>query len=83
MPDPLGFFIGLAAGLIVGRWWAVAAPAALGLWIALTAETELSPWFMGANLAVGGAIGVGLGVLVRKRWAAQNARERRRGRERP
>ena len=77
MPDPLGFFIGLAAGLVIGRWWIVAVPAALGLWIALTAETELSPWFVGANLAVNGAIGVALGVFGRKRWSAQNARARR------
>ena len=77
MPDPVGFAVGLVAGLVVGRWWALAAPALLGFWIALTAETELSPWFVGANLAVNGAIGVALGVLVRKRWAAQNARSRR------
>jgi hypothetical protein len=77
VPDPLGFFVGLGAGLVLGRWWAVAAPAALGLWIALTAETELAPWFVGANLALNGAIGVGFAVLVRRRWAAQRDRERR------
>jgi hypothetical protein len=33
-------FAGLILGLIVGRWWALAAAAALGAWIAVITEVD-------------------------------------------
>jgi hypothetical protein len=58
---------GLILGLIVGRWWALAAAAAVGLWIATTTGVdEVPPWFLGAAYAVLAGAGVLAGIGVRK-----------------
>ena len=56
-------FAGLILGLIVGRWWALAAAAALGAWIALITEVDEVPgWYLGAGYATLTAIGIAAGV---------------------
>ena len=53
-------------GLIAGRWWALAAPAAFGAWIAFESKVDaVPPWFLGAMYALIGAVGVVIGVLLR------------------
>jgi hypothetical protein len=59
---------GFILGLIVGRWWALVAPAAFGAWIAVnTPVVDVPPWFLGAGLAALPAIGIAAGVAGR-RW---------------
>lgn len=65
--------VGFAVGIVVGRWWAVAAAVALGAWIALSTDVEVSPVFLGSGYAVLAAIGIGGGVLVRRRARAHSA----------
>ena len=61
---------GLVIGLIVGRWWALAAPIALGVWIGVESNVdEVPPWFLGSAYALISGIGVGSGVLLRRRFA--------------
>ena len=58
---------GLVAGVLVGRWWAIAAPAGLGLWIATVSEVDGAPEsFLGIAYALLGAAGVIAGVLLRR-----------------
>jgi hypothetical protein len=60
-------FGGLILGLIVGRWWALAAAAALGAWIAVSTEVDEVPgWFLGAGYAVLTGVGVAAGVTGRR-----------------
>ena len=58
---------GLILGLVVGRWWTLAAAVGLGLWIAITTDVdEVSPWFLGS--AYGAlAAGIAVGVVMRQR----------------
>ena len=57
---------GALLGLIVGRWWALAAPLAVGVWIAFETEVEaVPPWFLGGMYALGGAVGVAVGIVLR------------------
>jgi hypothetical protein len=61
-------FSGLILGLIVGRWWALAAPAAFGAWIAVNTDVgDVPAWFLGAGLAALPAAGIAAGVAGR-RW---------------
>jgi hypothetical protein len=62
---------GFALGLIVGRWWLLVVPAGLGLWVGLSEEVEVPGWFLGLAYAALSAVGVGLGVLVRRRLAGR------------
>jgi hypothetical protein len=60
--------VGAALGLIIGRWWATAAPIGFGIWIALSTEVdEVEPWVLGAAYALCGGIGVATGVVIRRR----------------
>jgi hypothetical protein len=62
---------GLVIGAITGRWWIVLAPVIFGVWIAATTDVdEVPPWFLGLAYAVVGAVGVLIGVLVRRRPAS-------------
>src|SRR5262249_49993979 len=64
---------GLALGLLVGRWWIVLAPVAFGAWIAATTGVdEVPPSFLGLAYALPGALGVGIGVIVRRRRLARS-----------
>jgi hypothetical protein len=59
---------GLILGLVVGRWWTLAAAGGLGVWIAITTEVdEVSPWFLGSAYGALAAVGIAVGVVIRQR----------------
>jgi hypothetical protein len=58
---------GFILGLVVGRWWALAAAAALGAWIAVNTPVEIPTWILGAGSATLAAVGIAAGVAGR-RW---------------
>jgi hypothetical protein len=59
---------GLILGLVVGRWWTLAAAAGLGLWITITTEVdEVSPWLLGSAYGALAAAGIALGVVIHQR----------------
>jgi hypothetical protein len=58
--------VGLLVGLIVGLWWALIAAAGLGALMAASEEIELEGWFVGVLYAGLAAVGIGLGILVRR-----------------
>jgi hypothetical protein len=59
---------GLVLGLVVGRWWTLAAAVAVGSWIAVSTEVdEVPPWFLGAVYAALPAAAITVGVLIRRR----------------
>jgi hypothetical protein len=57
---------GFLLGLVVARWWALGAAAAVGIWIALVSEVEVPGWFLGAMYAGLTGIGITAGVSTRK-----------------
>ena len=57
---------GFVLGLIVGRWWALTAAAAVGVLAAVFEEIELEGWFLGLMYAVLAAIGISIGILTRR-----------------
>jgi predicted membrane protein len=65
---PFVVFCGLILGLVVGRWWTLAAAVGLGLLIAITTEVdEVSPWFLGSAYGALAAAGIAVGVVIRQR----------------
>jgi hypothetical protein len=59
---------GLILGLVVGRWWTLAAAVGLGLWITITTEVdEVSPWLLGSAYGALAAAGIALGVVIHQR----------------
>jgi hypothetical protein len=66
--------VGFTLGLLVARWWALIAPAALGIYVAIVSEVdEVPPWFLGVLYGIFGAAGVAAGVSLR-RFANRNAK---------
>ena len=64
---PLLIVVGLAAGMIVGRWWALIAPAAFGVYVAIASEVDaVPPLILGALFGLVGAAAVAAGVLGRR-----------------
>jgi hypothetical protein len=60
-------------GLVAGRWWALAAAAALGAWIARSTDVEAVPgWFFGLVYAGFAALGIAAGVLGRRSLARRH-----------
>ena len=58
---------GLVIGLVVGRWWTLAAALGVGLWISIrTAVDEVPPWFLGAYYGALLAAGIAAGIVVRR-----------------
>ncbi|MDP8944042.1 MAG: hypothetical protein M3N16_07985 [Actinomycetota bacterium] len=74
--EPILFAAGLAAGLLVGRWWALLAPVAFGVWVGLVTEVEVGGLFLGTAYAVISGAGTAAGVAVRK--SMRRYRDRRR-----
>jgi hypothetical protein len=59
---------GLALGLIVGRWWTLAAAVGIGAYIAVGNEVDEVPgWFLGAAYGALAATGIIVGVALRSR----------------
>jgi hypothetical protein len=58
--------IGLALGLAVGRWWAVAAAVPLGVWVSATTDVEVNHWLLGFAYAAVTALAIAAGVAARK-----------------
>jgi hypothetical protein len=56
---------GFLLGLILGRWWALIAAAAVGVLAAVFEEIELEGWFLGLMYAVLAAVGISIGILTR------------------
>ena len=68
--------VGFCIGVLVGRWWALVAAIAVGVWIASTSDVdEVSPAFLGTAYAVLSAVGIGVGILIR-RHAGRTAHQR-------
>jgi hypothetical protein len=60
-------FACFALGFILGRWWALLAPAALAVYVAVESGVdEVPPWFLGVLDGMLGAAGVAAGVLLRR-----------------
>jgi hypothetical protein len=58
---------GFLFGLIIGRWWAFAAPTALGVWAGLTfTDLEVPAIWMGFAFAGMAALGVLMGLVARR-----------------
>ena len=57
---------GFLLGLIVGRWWALGAAAAVGIFAAVFEEIEVEGWFLGLLYAVLAAVGISIGILTRR-----------------
>jgi hypothetical protein len=65
---PLIVLVGLVLGLIVGRWWILAAAVGIGAYITVMSEVdEVPPWFLGAAYAALAGAGIAVGVAVRTR----------------
>jgi hypothetical protein len=65
---------GFAFGLVLGRWWALAAALPLGAWILLTNELDghIGAWVATVlSLLLACAIGAGVGI---RRLSARRAR---------
>ena len=64
---------GLAVGLILGRWWALFACAAVGVWVGMSAHLDEVPgWFLGLEYAALSGLGVAAGVLFRRQLARRS-----------
>ena len=64
---PLLTVVGLVVGIIVGRWWALAVPAAFAVYIAVESEVDaVPPLLLGALYGLVGAVAVGVGILTRR-----------------
>jgi hypothetical protein len=58
---------GVILGLIVGRWWTLAAAVGIGAYIGVVSEVdEVPPWFLGAAYGALAAVGITVGVAVRR-----------------
>jgi hypothetical protein len=58
-------------GLVLGRWWTLLAAIGAGLWVGLTEEVEVPGWFLGLAYAGLSALGITLGVFLRRAFAAR------------
>jgi hypothetical protein len=59
---------GLALGLIVGRWWTLAAAVGIGAYMTVGNEVDEVPgWFLGAAYGALAATGIAVGVVLRSR----------------
>jgi hypothetical protein len=60
--------LGFLLGLVVNRWWALAAAVGVGIWIwSSTGVDEVPHWFLACLYGGVAAIGIAGGVAVRRR----------------
>ena len=65
---PLIVLGGLILGLLVGRWWTLAAAVGIGAYITVISEVyEVPGWFLGAAYAALAGVGIAVGAAVRTR----------------
>jgi hypothetical protein len=57
---------GFVLGVAVGRWWVLSASVAFGIWIGASEEVEVSSWLIGFGYGGLAAIGIAIGLLVRR-----------------
>ena len=58
--------VGFILGLVVDRWWAVAAPIGFGVWVAIVSEVEVPGWFSGVWYGAIGCVGICTGIFARR-----------------
>ena len=58
--------VGFVLGLVVGRWWALAAPIAFGIWVTAVSELEVPGWLIGGIWGPDRLRRVAGGVLLRR-----------------
>jgi len=58
-----------AIGVILGRWWTLAAAVGLGMRVGVGEDVEVSGWYLGLGYAVLAGLAIAVGVLVRRRLA--------------
>jgi hypothetical protein len=46
---PVLIAAGFILGLLVGRWWTLAAAIGFGVWVAMVSEVEVPGWFLGLS----------------------------------
>jgi hypothetical protein len=63
-------------GVVLGRWWTLLAAAGVGLWVGLTEGVEVPGWFLGLAYAGLSALGIALGVFLRREYAARRVTPR-------
>jgi len=61
-------------GLVVGRWWALVAALAFAAWAWVTLDVEVPDWVLALGYGGIAAIGIAIGVLIRKRARKQTQR---------
>ena len=63
-------------GVVLGRWGTPLAAAGVGLWVGLTEAVEVPGWFLGLAYAGLSALGIAVGVFLRREYAAHRATPR-------
>jgi hypothetical protein len=53
-------------GLTVGRWWSLAAAAAVGVLIGIGSEVEVSGWYLGLASSAVACLSITAGIIVRR-----------------
>ena len=67
MVYPLFALGGFVLGLVVGRWWTLAAALGVGLWIAIATPVDaVPPLFLGAVYGALVAAGIVVGIVLRR-----------------
>jgi len=64
---------GFALGLILGRWWTLAAAVAVGVWVGVEEDVEVPGWYLGLGYALLAGLPTVVGVLVRRSLAERHA----------
>jgi hypothetical protein len=63
---PVLIAAGFILGLLVGRWWTLAAAIGFGVWVAMVSEVEVPGWFLGLWYCAIGCAGIVSGIAIRR-----------------
>ncbi len=58
--------VGFVLGVTVGRWWSLAAAAAVGLWIGIESKLEVPGWYLGLASGAVAGLSISAGIIVRR-----------------